>query len=121
MSKKGLARKRAGNVSAGRSGQSKRAGSVRRGRRGKGKASQAAAATAAPTTRKLPQAVPDLAETLDERLARTRDLVRALHYVGYGLSSLHDDFAPAIAGLAWALDVNIDAMRAAIGLPTGRR
>ncbi len=64
----------------------------------------------------LPQSAFELADALETPLRRTQDLVMALHYVGYGLSSLRDDSAPAINGLAEAMDIHIDRMRATLGL-----
>jgi hypothetical protein len=64
----------------------------------------------------LPGMAFELAESLATPLRRTQNLVMALHFVGYGLSSPRDDAAPAVNGLAEALESHVDEMRTALGL-----
>ena len=53
----------------------------------------------------------DLADAMETPLARAQDLARTLEYVGYGLSSLGEDSAPAIFGLATALSENLETVK----------
>ena len=48
---------------------------------------------------------------METPLARVEDLVRALEYVGHGLSSLGEDSAPAVFGIAQAMSENLRVVK----------
>jgi hypothetical protein len=60
---------------------------------------------------KEPPSVFDIADAMETPLARAEYLVRALEYVGYGLSSLEEDSAPAVFAIAQALSENLEAVK----------
>lgn len=53
----------------------------------------------------------DLADEMETPLARVEDLVRALEYIGHGLSSLGEDSAPAVFGIAQAMAENLQVVK----------
>ena len=63
------------------------------------------------TTKKHRISAFDIADAMETPLNRAEDLVRALEYVGYGMSSLEEDGAPAVFALAHALSENLEAVK----------
>jgi hypothetical protein len=132
-----------GSAGSGGGGQAQRAGRSKAKRAGGGRSSQRALQTrwaarsskrgarAGQTSeriarvtrakRTLPDTVFELSDALETPLRRTQDLVRALHYVGYGLTSLQDDSAMAVNGLAEALENHVHEMRVALGFERERQ
>ena len=53
----------------------------------------------------------NLVDQMETPLNRTEDLIRALEYVGYGLSSLEEDGAPAVFAVAQALSENLETAK----------
>jgi hypothetical protein len=53
----------------------------------------------------------DMADEMETPLYRAEDLIRALEFVGYGMSSLEEDSAPAIFAIAQALSENLEAVK----------
>ena len=60
---------------------------------------------------KEPPSVFDIADAMETPLARAEYLVRALEYIGYGLSSLDEDGAPAVFAIAQALSESLEAVK----------
>jgi hypothetical protein len=55
--------------------------------------------------------ISELVDDMETPLSRAEDLVRALEYVGYGLSSHEDDSAPAVFGLSQAMSDNLAVLK----------